>query len=202
MAMMTELFYEGMEPAWSCSAYCDYTDHNHRHELDPQYTQDYMTRDMKPPIQIKCCTKCEDRLREALRNIPGVDSVVSAYNNKKLVVTGSADSNTIHYALKHIRKRHHHYLLQKLHNPFRLLFPRHSHNLYTPSWNHTSSATGPSHTSHGQNYEDNDDDASSSKYGHGYGQALEHHYKPGSLRQILFDSHRSSHHNHSGYTHH
>lgn len=200
MAIMTE-FYEGMEPTWNYSAFYDYTDHNHRHELDPQYTQDYLTRDMKPPIKIKCCTKCEDRLREALRNIPGVDSVVSTYNNKKLVVMGSADNSNIHNALKHIRKRHHHYLPQKLHNPFRLLFPGHSHSLYTPSWNRASSTAGP-HTSRGHNYYDNDDDMNSSKYGHGYGQAPEYHYKPGSFRQILFDSRRSSHHSHSGYTHH
>jgi hypothetical protein len=58
--------------------------------------------------------------------IAGVDNVTSTHNNKKLTVTGSADNNTIHYALKHIQKRHRHLLPQKLRNPFRLLFPRHS----------------------------------------------------------------------------
>lgn len=207
------------------------------------------------PIKIKCCSKCEHRLREALRNIPGkihenifngldvvmyllliarnchslhpgwvyqtlflsnksvgsksmmvagVDSVVSTHHNKKLVVTGSADNNTIHYALKHIQKRHHHYLPQKLHNPLRLLFPRHSHSRYTPSWNQTSHA-GPydSNTSRAHNnYYENDKWKYDPKYGHGYGQAPEHRYKPGSLRQMLFDSYRSSDYNHSGYTHH
>lgn len=204
MAVMTELIYGDMEPAWSYSAFYDYTDHNRRHELDPQYTHNYITRDMKPPIKIKCCSKCEHRLREALRNIPGVDSVVSTHHNKKLVVTGSADNNTIHYALKHIQKRHHHYLPQKLHNPLRLLFPRHSHSRYTPSWNQTSHA-GPydSNTSRAHNnYYENDKWKYDPKYGHGYGQAPEHRYKPGSLRQMLFDSYRSSDYNHSGYTHH
>lgn len=43
-----QLIYGGMEPAWSYSAFYDYNDHNRRHELDPQFTQDYITRDMKP----------------------------------------------------------------------------------------------------------------------------------------------------------
>jgi hypothetical protein len=49
-------------------------------------------------------------------------------------------------------------------------------------------------------YEDDNNWKYGSKYGHGYDQAPQHHYKPGSVRQILFDSHRSSHHSHSGYS--
>jgi hypothetical protein len=133
--------------------------------------------------------------------IAGVDNVTSTHNNKKLTVTGSADNNTIHYALKHIQKRHRHLLPQKLHNPFRLLFPRHSHSRYAPSWSHTTHP-GPYNynTGHAHNYEDDNNWKYGSKYGHGYDQAPQHHYKQGSLRQILFDSYRSSHHSHSGYS--
>ncbi|KAG0564065.1 hypothetical protein KC19_8G080200 [Ceratodon purpureus] len=202
MASMTELFYGDQDPTWSFSTFYDYNDHNGRHEVDPQYTQDYITRYMQPPIEIKCCSRCEDRLRVALRNIPGVDNVVSTHNNKKLIVTGSADNNTIHYALKHIQKRHRHFLPQKLHNPFRLLFPRHSHSRYTPSWNNTMHTSSYNHNnSYAHNY-DSDKWKYDSKYGHGYDQGPQHHYKPGSLRQILFDSRRSSHHSHSGYSYH
>jgi hypothetical protein len=88
--------------------------------------------------------------------IAGVDNVTSTHNNKKLTVTGSADNDTIHYALKH--------------------------------------------TGHAHNYEDDNNWKYGSKYGHGYDQAPQHHYKPGSLRQILFDSYRSSHHSQSGYS--
>ena len=124
--------------------------------------------------------------------IAGVDNVTSRHNNKKLTVTGSADNDTIHCALKHIQKRH---------NPFRLLFPRHSHSRYAPSWSRTTHA-GPYNynTGNDHNYEDDNSWKYGSKYGHGYDHAAQHHYKPGSLRQILFDSYRSSHHSHSGYS--
>lgn len=88
----------------------------------------------------------------------GVDSVVSTHHNKKLVVTGSADYNTIHYALKHIRKRHHHYMPQKLHNPFRLLFPRHSHSRFTPSWNQSSAGSRHSNNNINQAHSSYDND--------------------------------------------
>ena len=134
--------------------------------------------------------------RELIRNrslclyFAGVDNVVSTHNNRKLTVTGSADNNTIHYALKHIQKRHRHILPQKLHNLIRLLLPRHSLSRYSPSWNHTPN-TGPDAniTSYAHNCDNNNVWKNGSKYGgHGYDHAPQHHYKPRSLRQILFDS--------------
>lgn len=124
----------------------------------------------------------------------GVDRVLSTHNNKKLVVSGSADNDTIHNALKHVQKHHHHFTPgQRFHNPFRGLIHNHLRSQYTPSWNQQQA-----HTSADNNnitpYE------SDGKYGPDYGQAPQHHYRPGSLRHLLFDSWRSSDHSNSGYT--
>jgi hypothetical protein len=45
-----QLFYGDKDPAWKFSTFYDYNDHNDRHEVDPQYAQDYITRYMQPVL--------------------------------------------------------------------------------------------------------------------------------------------------------
>jgi hypothetical protein len=84
------------------------------------------------------------------------DNVTSTHSNKKLAVRGSAesaDNDTNHYALKHIQKRHRHFLRQiEAAQPVSVVVPK---ALAQPIVSQNTHA-GPYNfnTGHAHNYED------------------------------------------------
>jgi hypothetical protein len=63
-------------------------------------------------IEIRCCKECEDRLRNFIRRLPGVDSVMSDRYHENLMVFGSANPKVVRQAVRHAKNHypgHHHH---------------------------------------------------------------------------------------------
>lgn len=119
---MLELFYGSKvyhkEPNWFYMGGTRYpADDQYAYQsVDPQYYAGaypmQQTRYMSPVIEIRCCKECEYRLRNFIRRLPGVDSVMSDRYHEKMVVFGSANPEVVRQAVRHAKNHypgHHHH---------------------------------------------------------------------------------------------